>query len=370
MRDRMHILWVVFLMLVSSGWTLSAHAQVTQIIGANLDATGFVPFPAKFGTLCAPGGANCPRTFHPSWTDSTRHWGSTSVNCVTSTDGGTTWGLCTTQPFGGETLQVASSSDGSLVAVATVAGVCTIRRSTNNGTSWNTQFTDANACAPATPSSSHFRCQPPGVLAGRCDYVFIETNVRTRTYLSLDQGVSWVQSNVASAVIISLNGAVFNGSLGAAGGIISAGNRPVLANIGIWGVGGTSWPAPAAGYGASTGAIWSGASRWHAYDTATTSYKQLDETGTVQKTFTPTGAQVVGIPAIDCFQLTGLIDYCAGANTLGQQTFWISLNDLGTSVQLGSNTSASGRATIFFVNNAVYISIAGAAGGSFYRISF
>jgi hypothetical protein len=352
----------------------SQSASVSKIVGltgaCDTTAAGCSPVPSNFAALCNQFvvGVSCPKTFHPSFVSNARFWGSDGTNCVTSSNTGVNWGNCTTQPFAGTSMQVASSTNGNVVAVSSPAGVCTIKLSVDNGANWTTQFTDANDCSPVPSGSSLVRCQVSG---GQCDYVFVNSGVRTRTYRTVDNGVSWAQSNVASALIASTIGMVFNGTIGASGGTINAGQVPVIASSGTWGVGSVGWPVATNNYGSSTGAIWDSLSApvFFAFDGSVTfQYKQLDVNGAVLKSFVPVGAIVTGFPKLDCFQFKPTVDYCVGATTTGGQAFWISIDDLATTILLGSNTANSGQATIFSTGGAIYISVAGTV-GAFYKIS-
>jgi hypothetical protein len=366
-------IFALMLLLMSIG--VSYSAVPSKIVGlmSECDTTlsGCQHIPVSFSVLCNQFvvGVSCPKTFHPSWVSGTRLWGSNLVDgCVTSVDAGVNWAPCTTQPFAGTAVQIASSTNGNVIAVSTVAGVCTIELSINNGASWTSQFTDANTCLPPASASLLVRCQQTG---GQCDYVFVQSGTRTRTYRSTDNGVSWVQTNVASGLITTATGMVFDGTKGIAGGVINAGQVATVALGGAWNIGGVGWPAAANNYGTSTPSNWDslGASVEFAFDGGVTfQYKQLSVDGVVLKSFVPTNSQIVGFPTIDCFQYNSLIDYCVGLNTTGGQSFWISTDDLASTIQLGSNAALGGLGTIYSLGGAIYISVAGTT-GAFYKIS-
>lgn len=353
----------------------SASYGIQRIIGitseCNLGFAGCSPIPTTFTVLCNQFvGSNCPKKFHPSWVDTNRYWGATDNNCVTSLDGGVTWGLCAVQPFGATSTEIASSANGNVIAVSSVAGVCTIKLSVNNGASWTTQFTDANQCLPSPSSSLTLRCQPDDLFSGQCDYVFVSVGVGVRAYRSLDNGVSWTQTFVANVVAQAINGMAFDGTLGMAGGSISLGVPAVVATAGTWGLG-SGWPAASNNYGVSSSAIWNsvGAPRAFAFDGGSTfQYKMLTSDGAVVKSFIPIGARITGFPTLDCIEYKVNIDYCVGVSITNTQNFWVSLNDLTTSFLLGSNVITAGRATLYSVNGGIYISVADVVGG-FYKIT-
>jgi len=365
---------LAFLLLCMTGGILPSSASsqpvsIGAIYGAQIGCDPTFPGchapPLTLTVLCNQFvvNVNCPKTFHPSWIDNERFWGSDGTNCVTSANGGVNWSTCAVQPFAGTVTHVASTTNGNIVAVSSVAGTCTIKLSINNGSSWATQFTDANQCLPIASASQMVRCQPS---SGQCDYVFASPGVTTRTYRTVDNGNSWVQSNTASAVVQSATSMVFDTSSGIAGGSVSIGTREALATGGSWGVS-NAWTG-SNNYGGATAALWSGTSTLFAYEGVALVYRRLDSIGSVLKSFTPVGARVTGFPSITCFQLSSFVAYCAGEVPAGTQAIWISQDDLTTFTLLTSNAQVAGRATFFIVNGAVYISISGTT-GAFYRVS-
>jgi len=357
------------IVLLSCILTVPSSAAVSSVVGASADATGFVPFPTVLTVLCpVGGGANCPETFAPSWGDSTRYWGEDGVgNCVTSTDSGDTWALCTAQPFAGTAMRIASSSNGSLVAVSSVAGTCTIRRSVDNGAIWTTEFTDANSCNMAAGAGQMMICQQTG---GRCDYIFTSTGVNLRAYQTTDDGDTWVQTVTANINFVGSNSLAFNGTEGVASPTSGATGRVVpVASGGVW--------AASSGWGAGTvNYVCSGANRFSdvgdavfCYDVGALNYRQISPIGGTDKTFTPTGALQAGSPFLNAVEWAANTVYICGVNTSGNQRFWASLDNFSTFVTMTDIGATAGICTMYNVNGGIFISTAGTT-GAFYRIAF
>lgn len=361
-----NLLLSLILLLVAS----SAHAQTanTTIYGANLacpqDNPICNPPPQTLVALCNQFvvGVNCPRTFHPSWVNVLRFWGSSGANCVTSSDGGANWALCASQPFAEPIVQVASSTDGSVIAVTSVAGICTIKQSIDNAVSWSTRFTDANNCAPTLSASQMVRCQ---VTSGRCDYMFVEGADRTRTYRSDDNGSTWTQTNVLDSLIVSANSSSFDGNAGLLGGIINNNRKSVFSSGGDWSVS-SGWPAPASNYGTTTASLKNSLPIGYTVNLSTLIYHQLDENGNVTATFLPVGADT-GNVSLSVLQYSSSIFYMVGFKA-GGQAFWISTNNLVTNSLLAENAANGGLATLYNVGGVIYISVSGTV-GAFYRIT-
>ena len=348
---------------------LQAHAaSVNMVIGSSVDATGFTPFPTAFTILCpVGGGANCPETFHPSFTDPDRFWGEDgATNCVTSTDGGDNWVQCAAAPFAGVALRVGSSTNGNVVAAASVAGTCTIRYSTDNAASWTTAFTDANACNMAAGSSQLMICQ---ATSGQCDYVFVQANTRTRTYRSTDNGVTWTQSNVANINLANAFSLYFDGTNGVSAPTSGANGRvvPTTTN-GTWTIS-SGWPVATANYACSGSSYYLDVGLCiFCFDAFNSNYKQISTAGAIYKTFIPTGAFVSGSPTLTALEWSSNISYLVGVNTSGNQAFWVSTDNLSSTILLDTVAATAGAATMFKHNGAIYISTAGTT-GAFYRIS-
>lgn len=207
------------------------------------------PLPLTVTVTCDASSAFCPDTFHPSWTDSNRLWGfrnngsGTAPTCVTSTNLGTTWAGCTTQPWTGTLFpQIASASDGSLVTLAddpsSGPADCTIKRSIDNGATWGVVFTSSLVTCNHSGLSQTMYCQPTG---GQCDAGNTRFDANTRVFRSVDNGANWTTIDVSTTGTVSLlGGIVFNGTqgvfssdfVGNTGVAFSTGNAWV--NSGVW----------------------------------------------------------------------------------------------------------------------------------------
>jgi hypothetical protein len=130
---------------------VQASDAVKNIVGmqATCDSTlsGCNPIPINFSLICS--GATCPFRSSPAL-GGTQMYAAVSTGtgaCITSTDNGTTWNACGSQPFNGTSANelYAAASDGSVVAVARQTGptACVTARSTNGGVTWSTQTTFA-----------------------------------------------------------------------------------------------------------------------------------------------------------------------------------------------------------------------------------
>lgn len=197
------ILLLVTLLIPASAWSQT----VTTILGGNLQCDSTIDtcssFPTSMSFLCDGSGTNlnCPQYFHPDWTQpaGTRFFGITNRTnppiYLTSTDG-ITWTATTVQPFTAAVLNAGSSmavaSNGSLLAISGQgANLCLIRRSTDQGASWTTVFTDAAlTCSMlgAFPSPPRSYCASAG---GYCATLIVSDPSTMRVIFSTDNGASW-----------------------------------------------------------------------------------------------------------------------------------------------------------------------------------
>jgi len=203
---------LVSLMMVAG---ISYSAVPSKIVGLSgeCDTTnaGCIPIPLILTTLCT---ASCPIRSSFSYTSSSRFWGASSGAvgaCQTSIDGGITWGGCTTQAFssgsGGESY--AGASDGSVIAIGSITGTCTIKRSIDNAANWTTVFTDANACFLPGQPGQNLWC----LSDSRCEYQ-MNNGGTARVYRSSDNGANWVQGTTGTGGNCTIVGTQWDGSAG------------------------------------------------------------------------------------------------------------------------------------------------------------
>jgi hypothetical protein len=206
---------VFALVLVLLLCTPIAYSQTRTIVGSTVDGPND-SFPLSATLLCDGGGAilDCPQFFSPDWSDTTglKFYGlSNRTNpprCVQSTDGGTVWGLCSSNPFVAAVDDLGAhfsvASDGSLIVAANQgANNCIIRRSTDHGVSWTTVYTDTTATVNcglsyggASPNnvrcaSEDSYCVAFGHFTGSFDLV---------AYYSIDYGATWTKGTIFNIV--------------------------------------------------------------------------------------------------------------------------------------------------------------------------
>ena len=231
------------LLAVSIVCSINADAAVKAIFGAAGDATGFTPIPLASTTLCLQ--TECPLFAAPSFVDSSRFWGISSTDskgCITSIDGGTTWGSCASQPiqFQNNTKSISSASDGSVISVQnnTDTNTCEIRRSINDATSWSTVFTDGSkACSNGLPV---LKC----LSNGKCVYIspdgFVAKTVKIE---SSDNGQSWALTELSATVVFEMKEVAWDGSVGISVPFVTGAgqNQRSVVYSGAWAVSAV-WP--------------------------------------------------------------------------------------------------------------------------------
>jgi hypothetical protein len=183
MKKILLILLLLILVFVSQ----SNSAVVNKIVGLNADCgNACQPIPLNVTVLCF--NAGCPLQTAPSFTDEQRFWGSVSGFCKTSINGGVTWLDCPTQPFSDGTEQCAGTSDGAVIAVARLSNPnrTSIKRSVDNGVTWNTVYEDTVLISGS--NTSKVRC----FLDGYC-FVVDRDVVDLHFFVleSVDNGQTW-----------------------------------------------------------------------------------------------------------------------------------------------------------------------------------
>jgi hypothetical protein len=265
-------LWLCVQTIPSDAGPIAVNATLGASVECNPALATCLDFPTSFSFLCNGTGGilDCPQFFAPDWADTTglRFFGITNrtnpPRCVQSTDGGSTFGLCPSNPFSaavdifGAFFTV--SSDGSLLAAAQDApDNCIIRRSTNYGTSWATVYTDATAGVSCgigfgSPTTNNIHCASTGgycVLVGR-DGVFDVWAI-----YSTDNGLNWTKG--VAFTLVNGNGQVSVKTDGTRGsltrlGVNYAGSQPLGEQIVSDWDNTTATPAPGTGDTAANGA--------------------------------------------------------------------------------------------------------------------
>ena len=188
----------------------ASSATVTKLFGGQINCDSALascfPIPLTPSFLCNGTGVvlDCPQYFSPYWPGNGQtFYGLTNrtnpPRCVKSTDGGATWGLCPSNPFaaaiGGLGASFAVAQDGSLISGA-AQGVnnCIIRRSTDQGNTWSTVFTDVTAnvtCAIsfASPTPNEAQCSRS---APYCVQVYrVQATGHLKMVYSTNNGLTW-----------------------------------------------------------------------------------------------------------------------------------------------------------------------------------
>jgi hypothetical protein len=168
----------------------SDSAVVNKIVGLNADCgDACQPIPLNVTVLCL--NAGCPLRTAPSFTDEQRFWGSYTI-CRTSINGGVTWSDCPTQPFNSGGMEhYAGTSDGAVIGVARLGGPprTSIKRSVDNGVTWNTVYEDtANQFRNPNIGNTKLRC----FLDGYC--FLVDNDIADSHFFvleSTDNGQTW-----------------------------------------------------------------------------------------------------------------------------------------------------------------------------------
>lgn len=353
---------LMFFTVLIYGPISSQSASVSRIVGlasqCDTTAPGCASFPTQITTLCT---INCPIRSSPSYSNPiSRFWGSKGTgvgSCITSTDGGITWGDCTSQAFAAGTgvELYAEASDGSVIAVGTVAGTCTISRSTNNATSWSIVFTEAVVCSGGLEGQRLYCLSD-----GRCE-VIVGASPTFKVYRSSDNGQSWTaESPNRTAPNCNINEVAWNGNIGIAGsentGCGGGGvAKAASASSDAWsdsitwnGTQGDCWGAT----------IYNGAGRISCND-GTTGFKLYTAAGgaSVATLTLPGSSGVIDSGGVMFGYATNTL-YIAALTSGAAIGLWVSRDNLVTFVQLG--TFSGGGAGIrgghmFLANSCIYV---------------
>lgn len=332
---------------------------VPQLFGAagecNLAFSSCTVIPLSPTVLCS---VSCVTLSSPSFTDSNRFWGTTGTGCRTSSNGGSTWGNCTTQPLssGGQE-QYAGASDGSVIAIGQVALTCTVKRSTDNGSNWTTVYTAAYTaiiCGGAVTGGTRLKC----LSDGRCTFATLNGTTFFPVVLeSIDNGQSWVSSGFGAAGTnpISL----------AWNGVVGIGTSNTLRSLryiaGSWGQGSAGF----AGCGTISGSVvYNNAAYGLCKDptVGSTAVRLMTSDGALFQTLTLPDAQTGGGVGILAYGWTTNILYVVTAVNTSPQALgiWVSRDNGVTFVKIfqtaTSTNSMSANSDIFATNGCIYFS--------------
>ena len=209
---------------------------------ANCDTTiaSCIAFPTQVTTLCV---TSCPERISFSYTDSNRLWGISSVTagCSTSTNGGSVWAACTTDPFDPAFFTyngIAGASDGSTIAWGSRAGPseCTAKRSINNGTTWTQVYTEVRDCRRGGLEGAYVYC----TANGQCEFLDYSGGNFT-PYRSSNNGQSWTAGTPITTFIRSAAGGSWNGNVGIVMGAQPLTSAVVFATGDSWADSGNTW---------------------------------------------------------------------------------------------------------------------------------
>jgi len=329
--------------------------------------SGCFTIPLQGTILCGPG-ATCPTQAAPSFTNSNRFWGGGGSSCRTSSDGGTTWANCATQPLssGGQE-QYAGSSDGGVIAIGDLAGTCTIKKSTDNASNWSTVYSSVTAgCGGALTGGSKLKC----LSDGRCDFVFVNGSTFLPNVLHSDNdGNTWGLTVNGGTVTSSYLSMAWDGTAG----IVTANTfRSEKYTSGVWSEGAAAF----AGCGTISGSVvYNGVGYGLCKDPGTNEiFRIMTADGALFKNITLTGIIQSGIPALAYSVGTDILYVMAPMNTAPSATVAVFVSrDNGVSFgkifeSPQSINSMTNRGDVFFANGCIYWSVLGGGSPMFMKI--
>jgi hypothetical protein len=351
------LLWAVVIVCISLIGVSQSEA-IKSIVGVSSECdstnTGCIPIPLANTTICSAG---CTTLTAKSFTDANRFWGGTS-SCRTSTDGGATWGNCTTQPLSsGAQENYAEASDGSVIAIGQVTTTCTVKRSTDQGANWTTVYTAAStaiACGGAVTGGYRLIC----LSDARCTFSTVHGTTSVPIALeSTDNGQTWVPTTYG-AVATSFVSMAWDGSAGIA---TSNGLRS-----GKYAAGWSQGAAAFASCGTISGSVvYNGVGYGLCKDTGTNEiYRMMTADGALFKAIT--------LPGVYQSSGVGILAYSVGTNTLHVVAnvavtagslpigVWVSRDDGVTFTKVYTSpqtvNSMGSQSSIFYTNGCVYYS--------------
>lgn len=334
--------------------------------------SGCFSIPLQTTVLCGPG-AGCPALSAPGYIDgvvnTNRWWGGTGAACRTSTDGGTTWANCTTQPLNSGSQEFyAGSSDGGVIATGDLAGTCTIKKSIDNGANWSTVYSNASlpGCGGALSGGTRLKC----LSDSRCDFVFVNSTTTFPNVLhSSNDGQTWAltaNGGIGTTAYLSM---AWDGTTG----VVSANTfRPEYYASGTWAEG-----VAYTGCGLISGSmIYNGIGYGICRDTvANEKFKLVDPvTGVPFKTVTLPGVIQTGVPALGYSVATNNLYMIAPLNTAPASAIgvFVSRDDGASFVNIFTSSqginSMTNRGDITGAGGCIYFSVLGGGPTMFAKI--
>jgi hypothetical protein len=318
--------------------------------------TGCFSVPLTVTNLCVSAVSLCPIRASASFTSSTRFWGTINsiAGCSTSTNSGVTWGACTAQPFSsGAKEHYAGAADGSVIAVAQVAGNCVVKRSVNNATSWSTVFTYVTSagCGGANTGGTLLKC----LSNGTCEMPFVNTGTQFCHVLeSTDNGQNWSSITAFSGCIDIPAGSAYNGTNGIVSSQVTGGTSTILNTVSGFG----GWTKSAA-WGVGAGDCWGSViynGTAHSICFSVTNYTMNSPAGVLELNMI--------IPGVSAVADTGGLAFSVGTNNLyvlagisgtSRSGLWITQNG-STFILLATNPLNTGvrEGDTFFANGCIY----------------
>ena len=336
-------------------------ATPRRILGASGECdtnnAGCISIPLTVTVKCT---VTCAFRTSPSYASATEFWAAANTGtgaCRRSIDSGATWPACTAQPFAtGANELYAGAADGSVIAVGTTTGpnTCTVRRSTNNATSWTTVFTLVFNCNAGNLEGQRLYC----LIDGRCEFVGGASGA-SRVFRSSDNGQTWAAGETGIAPNCSNAGLAWDGSAGIApseatgcgGGNIA---RAFLATGDVWadsiawnGTQGDCWGS----------IIWNGVGHAVCQGASATPdgrYTIRNSVGTNVRSLNLTGAGIAGIDAggVAVAPFTDTIYIFATRST--DTGIWVTRDDALTFTLIGTLTGTMRGGHAYYANGCVY----------------
>lgn len=333
---------------------------VMKIVGltgeCNLAFSGCTVIPLTPTTLCT---VSCAQQTSFSFTDANRFWGASTTgvgSCLTSTNGGIAWGACASQPFTtGNREFYAGTPDGGVIAVGTTTGptTCTIKKSTNNGTTWSTVFTALVQCTSGTLEGQRLYC----LSDGNCEFIGWDASTVT-IYRSSNSGDSWVAGETTTGGNCAISSVAWNGTAGiipsqntgCGGGFIAKAGvaaSDVWTTSAVWnGTQGDCWGS----------VVFAGVGRAICQVTSA-DYVMYSSAGAVVNTLVlPNVLKTIDTGGTSISPFSGVM-YMVATKSTGGIGIWVSRDSLASFTQIGSFSGGGAGprgGNTFFANGCIY----------------